>query len=50
MTGFDADGVVREFGLARNEVPVMRVPVGRAGPGNWPQKSRSLLAEVLQIS
>ncbi|CAE6742977.1 nitroreductase family protein [Paraburkholderia haematera] len=49
MIGFDADGVVRAFGLRRSEVPVMLVPVGRAAPGNWPQKPRRPLSEVLQI-
>jgi nitroreductase len=50
MIGFDAEGVMREFGLQRNEVPVMLVTVGRAAPGNWPQKPRRPLSEVLQIS
>ena len=50
MVGFDAEGVVREFGLERYEVPVMLVAVGRAASGNWPQKPRRPLAEVLQIS
>jgi nitroreductase len=50
MIGFDAEGVAREFGLGSNEVPVMLVAVGRAAPGNWPQKPRRPLAEVLEIS
>ncbi|MBA2676707.1 nitroreductase family protein [Ramlibacter sp.] len=50
MVGFDAEGVAREFGLARGEVPVMLVAVGRAAPGNWPQKPRRPLADVLQIA
>lgn len=50
MVGFDAEGVAREFGLGPNEVPVMLVAVGRAAPGNWPQKPRRPLAEVLEIS
>lgn len=50
MVGFNAEGVAREFGLGPNEVPVMLVAVGRAAPGNWPQKPRRPLAEVLQIS
>lgn len=49
MGGFDADGVVREFGLEHHEVPVMLVAVGRAAPKNWPQKPRRPLSEVLQI-
>lgn len=50
MIGFDAQGVMREFGLRSNEVPVMLVPIGNAAPGNWPQKPRRPLAEVLEIS
>ena len=50
MVGFDAGGVARAFGLAADEVPVMLVAVGRAAPGNWPQKPRRPLAEVLEIS
>ena len=48
MSGFDEQGVANEFGLAREEVPVMLIPVGRAAPGNWPQKPRRPLSEVLQ--
>jgi nitroreductase len=50
MVGFDAEGVAREFGLGPDEVPVMLVAVGRAAPGNWPQKPRRPLAEVLEIA
>lgn len=50
MGGFDADAVVREFGLAQNEIPVMLLAVGRMRQGNWPQKPRRPLSEVLQIS
>ncbi|MER8476257.1 nitroreductase family protein [Mesorhizobium sp. M1163] len=49
MGGFDAEGVAREFSLGLNEVPVMLIAVGRAAPGNWPQKPRRPLAEVLEI-
>ncbi|MCM2506053.1 nitroreductase family protein [Aureimonas altamirensis] len=49
MVGFDAEGVARTFGLTPNEVPVLLVAVGRAAPGNWPQKPRRPLAEVLEI-
>lgn len=48
--GFDAEGVAREFGLEPHEIPVMLVAVGRAASGNWPQKPRRPLHEVLQIS
>lgn len=50
MAGFDAEGVARAFGLPENEVPVLLVAVGRAAPGNWPQKPRRPLVEVLEIS
>ncbi|MFC3724510.1 nitroreductase family protein [Neoaquamicrobium sediminum] len=50
MVGFDAGGVARAFGLAADEVPVMLVAVGRAAPGNWPQKPRRPLIDVLEIS
>jgi len=50
MVGFDAEGVAREFGLGPDEVPVMLVAVGRAAPGNWPQKPRRPLAEVLVLA
>lgn len=50
MVGFDAPGVAREFSLAADEVPVMLVTVGRAAPGNWPQKPRRPLSDVLVLS
>ncbi|WP_266158863.1 nitroreductase family protein [Dyella silvatica] len=50
MIGFDAEGVALQFRLERNEVPVMLVPVGRPAPGNWPQKPRRPLSEVLHLS
>lgn len=49
MVGFEAEGVARAFGLGANDVPVLLVAVGRAAPGNWPQKPRRPLAEVLEI-
>lgn len=48
MSGFDAAGVAQAFGLASDEVPVMLIALGRAAPGNWPQKPRRPLSEVLQ--
>jgi nitroreductase len=50
MIGFDADAVHREFGLAEDEVPVMLLTVGPERPGNWPQKPRRPLAEVLDFA
>jgi len=49
MTGFDAAGVAHQFELGSDEIPVMLIAVGRAAPGNWPQKARRPLTEVLQI-
>lgn len=49
MIGFDAEGVAREFGLAENEVPVMLLSIGAERPGNWAQKPRRPLAEVLDF-
>lgn len=50
MSGFDALGVAREFGLAANEVPVILVTAGYPAPGNWPQKPRRPLQEVLEFA
>ncbi|WBU64850.1 nitroreductase family protein [Paracoccus aerodenitrificans] len=50
MVGFDAEGVARAFGLMPVEVPVLLLAVGRAAPGNWPQKPRRPLAEILEVA
>ena len=49
MIGFDAEAVAREFGLAEDEVPVMLLSVGAERPGNWPQKPRRPVADVLEF-
>jgi nitroreductase len=49
MIGFDAEAVHREFALAEYEVPVMLLSVGRERPGNWAQKPRLPVAEVLNL-
>jgi nitroreductase len=49
MIGFDADAVHREFGLAEDEVPVMLLSIGAERPGNWPQKPRRPVTEVLDF-
>ncbi|QUN32707.1 nitroreductase family protein (plasmid) [Cupriavidus sp. KK10] len=49
MIGFDAEGVHREFGLAQDEVPVLLLSVGAERPGNWPQKPRLPVADVLDL-
>ncbi|MDQ3060347.1 MAG: nitroreductase family protein [Pseudomonadota bacterium] len=50
ISGFDPLGVVREFGLSAAEVPVILVTVGYPVPGNWPQKPRKPLHEVITFS
>ncbi|ANN70306.1 nitroreductase family protein [Bordetella bronchialis] len=49
MIGFDADAVHREFGLGEEEVPVMLLAVGAERPGNWAQKPRRPVADVLDL-
>lgn len=50
MGGFNAAGVAREFSLSPDEVPVMLVAIGDAAEGNWPQKRRKPLAQVLAFA
>ena len=50
MTGFDAPAVHQAFGLGADEVPVMLVAVGHAALGNWPQKPRRPLQDVLRYA
>ncbi|ANN65271.1 nitroreductase family protein [Bordetella bronchialis] len=49
MIGFDADAVHLEFGLGEEEVPVMLLAVGAERPGNWAQKPRRPVADVLDL-
>ena len=48
--GFDAEAVAREFALAEDEVPVMLLSVGAERPGNWLQKPRRPVADVLEFA
>lgn len=50
MIGFDAEAVSREFGLAKDEIPVLLVAVGYGTADNWPQKPRRPLDEVFSIA
>ena len=50
MIGFDAEAVHAEFGLAEDEVPVMLLTVGPERAGNWPQKPRLPVADVLDFA
>ncbi len=50
MIGFEPEAVHREFGLSETEVPVMLLSVGPERPGNWPQKPRMPVADVLHFA
>ena len=50
MIGFDAEAVASEFALAEDEVPIMLLSVRAALPGNWPQKPRRPVADVLEFA
>ncbi|KWV47711.1 NAD(P)H nitroreductase [Rhizobium altiplani] len=50
MIGFDAGAVHSEFGLAEDEIPVMLLTVGPERAGNWPQKPRMPVADVLSFA
>ncbi|MBD8695907.1 nitroreductase family protein [Stenotrophomonas sp. CFBP 13718] len=49
MIGFDQDAVARDFDLAANEIPVMLLSVGFPIAGNWPQKPRRPMDDVLTL-
>lgn len=49
MVGFDAAGVAEAFHLGEGDIPALLVAVGQAATGNWPQKPRRPLAQVLEI-
>ena len=49
MSGFDPVGVTKEFNLSVNEVPVIFVTVGYPAAGNWPQKPRKAVRDVLEV-
>ena len=49
MSGFDAELVSQSFALSADELPVMIVTVGHPAEGNWPQKVRKAVPEVLSI-
>ena len=49
LGGFDPVGIVHAFSLHRDEIPVVLVTVGRAAEGNWAQKIRRPVTEVLQF-
>jgi len=50
MIGFNPQGVADAFGLAPTDVPVMLVTVGYPSSGNWPQKPRKPVSDVLSFA
>ncbi len=48
LSGFDPTALSTEFGLSDHDVPVMLVTVGYPADGNWPQKPRRPVSEVLE--
>ncbi|MBC7858450.1 MAG: nitroreductase family protein [Burkholderiaceae bacterium] len=50
MTGFDAERLSREFALPPTAVPAILITVGYPIPGNWPQKHRRPLHEVIAFA
>lgn len=50
MIGFDIEGLSREFELTATEVPAIIVTVGYPTSGNWPQKPRKPLHEVIEFA
>ncbi|MCF5224369.1 nitroreductase family protein [Pseudomonas syringae] len=49
MIGFDQGAVAQAFGLSADEIPVMMVTVGFPASGNWPQKPRKAVQDVLEL-
>lgn len=50
MIGFNAEAVHSVFNLAEDEIPVMLLTVGPERAGNWPQKPRMPVADVLDFA
>lgn len=50
LSGFIADEVALAFELSNTEIPVMLVTVGYAAPGNWPQKPRKEIHEIMHLA
>lgn len=49
MIGFDPAGVAKAFHLTARDIPAMLIAVGYAAPGNWSQKPRLPVKEILTI-
>lgn len=49
LSGFDPEALAKEFDLPPEDIPVMLVTVGYPSEGNWPQKPRRAITEVLEV-
>lgn len=49
MGGFDTGSVKASFDISEENIPVMLVTVGYPAEGNWPQKLRRPVGQVLNI-
>ncbi len=49
ISGFDREKVSRLLGLEPNMIPVLLVAIGRARFGNWAQKPRRPLSQLLRL-
>lgn len=49
LGGFDAKALSDAFLLTEEEMPIVLVTVGRAAAGNWPQKIRRPVTEILEL-
>ncbi|EAR61652.1 nitroreductase family protein [Neptuniibacter caesariensis] len=49
MSGFDAQGLQKEFGLAKERLPVLLVTLGYPDQASWPQKPRVSVQDVMSI-
>ncbi|MCF3649025.1 nitroreductase family protein [Synoicihabitans lomoniglobus] len=48
LSGFDPQALAESFQLSSHDVPVMLVTVGYPASGNWPQKPRRAVTDVLE--
>ncbi len=49
MGGFDGEQLKRHFPLNEEDLPVMLITIGKAAEGNWAQKARRPLDEILTL-
>ena len=47
MTGFDTTAIAEALLLPADQIPVMLIANGYATSGNWPQKLRKPVGEVM---